>query len=339
MPFGAWKGCRKDAAWIAVLLAVGIAACAGGCGRKEGVSAKGPPPAGSLPTAGNAADPSGREGLSPPPAAGFSVFVVPLSPSRIAPPAVSVRTPIGKGAEVLGVRWLVNGSEAGEGQTLAPGAFRAGDRLRATVKLRAAGGEMSLETQEVLAVDALPAATDVRVEPAVPIPGGTVRAVVQSGDPDGHPLTHKFQWYVDDLPVVAGGDSFTLNGVKRGSWIHVKVTPNDGFSDGAWRESPRYQVVNAHPVVKSVLPKELSPGRRFVYRILAEDPDGDPLTYTLTKSPPGMVLNEGTLEWQVPGEYLGANVEAVVEITDGHGGRTVQNISMTIQKPKGTPDR
>jgi len=238
------------------------------------------------------------------------------------------------GAEVLHVQWFVNGSEQEDGPYLAPTRFQRGDRIRAAVKLRVGGGEILLTTPEVIAVNALAAVADVGIDPRTTFSGSTVRAVVQAGDPDGDPLTYNYQWHVNESPVAGNGDSLTLTGVKKGSWVHITVTPNDGFADGAWRESSRYQVVNALPVVKSVLPKELPPGRRFIYRIVAEDPDGDPLTYTLTKAPPGMVLRGETLEWQVPEESIGVNVEAVVVISDNDGGQTVQNISMTIQPPK-----
>jgi hypothetical protein len=317
----------------ALFLAFFLIASGAGCGKKEGE-----PLQGSMAVPGLATgNPAGEtlQGTGPVPSSGgISVFVNPTSPSRIAPPSVSVTSPPKRGAEVLLVQWFVNGGEQESGPTLSPSRFQRGDRIRANVKLVSGGREVILTTPEVVAVNALPAATDVRIEPGAPFSGSAVRAVVQARDPDEDPLTLKYRWYVNDSPVAGNGDSLTLTGVKKGSWVHVTVTPNDGFADGAWRDSPRYQVVNALPVVKSALPKELPPGRRFTYRIVAEDPDGDPLTYTLTKAPSGMVLRGETLEWQVPEESIGVNVEAVVTISDNDGGQTIQNISMTIQPPK-----
>ena len=272
--------------------------------------------------------------MTVPSGVGYLVFVAPSSPSRIAPPSISVKSPAGHGAEVLLVQWFVNGSERERGQLLPPSQFERGDRIHATVKLRTDGGERILSTPVAVATNALPTASDVRIEPSAPFSGSTVRAVVQARDPDGDPLTYKYQWHVNDSLAAGNGDSLILTGVKKGSRVHVTVTPNDGFADGAWRDSPRYHVMNALPIVKSVLPKELPPGRRFIYRIVAEDPDGDPLTYALTKAPPGMVLRGETLEWQVPEESIGVNVETVVVISDNDGGQTVQSISMTIQPPK-----
>lgn len=327
----AWRRSRWRAAPL--FLAFCLIASGAGCGKKEGQSPQGSP-AVPEPSSGNAADETRQGSMRVPPGGGWAVFVAPSSPSRIAPPSVSVKSPPKYGAEVLLVRWFVNGGESESGPILSPSRFRRGDRIHAAVKLRMDGGEGILTTPVVVATNALPTTTDVRIEPRAPVSGSIVRAVVQARDPDGDALTFKYRWSVNDLPVAGNGDSLTLTGVKKGSRVHVTVTPNDGFADGAWRDSSRYQVVNALPVVKSVVPKELPPGRRFIYRIVAEDPDGDPLTYTLTKGPSGMVLRGETLEWQVQEESIGVNVEAVVVISDNDGGQTVQTISMTIQPPK-----
>jgi hypothetical protein len=147
-------------------------------------------------------------------------------------------------------------------------------------------------------------------------------------------LTYNYKWHVNDSPVAGNGASLALTGVKKGSWVYITVTPNDGFADGAWKESSRYQVVNALPVVKSPVPTTIPPSMMLRHTIVAEDPDGDPMTFTLSKGPSGMILKGSTIEWQVPESAIGTRVEVEVTISDGDGGRTVQTFAMTIQPPK-----
>ena len=202
------------------------------------------------------------------------------------------------------------------------------------MKLRAGGGEILLGTPEVSAANALPVVTDVRIEPRAPTSGSTVKAIPQGQDADGDSLKFKYKWYVNDLPVAGESESLVLNGVRKGAWVHVSVTPNDGFADGAWKVSSRYQVVNGPPVVKSPAPTTIPPSMMLRHTIVAVDPDGDPTTFTLSKGPPGMILKGSTIEWPVPESAIGTRVEVVVTISDGDGGQTVQTFTMTIQPPK-----
>jgi hypothetical protein len=269
----------------------------------------------------------------------IDVRISPSSPSRVSPPLLLVDgVGGGEDREFQDVEWLVNGISYGGGERMDPDWIHKGDRIRARGMVRIGGEEVSFETREVVAGNCPPEIGTVRLEPKAPTTGNKVKASVTYSDPDGDPVTLKYQWFIDDREVPGEGEELTLAGVKKGSWVHVRVSTNDGTAAGSWKYSPKHQVVNSLPVVKSHLPAEVPPDRKFSYRIVAEDPDGDTLTYDLVKSPPGMVLSGSTLEWDVPDEVLGKRVEVVVNISDGDGGQTICTLSMNINtRARGNP--
>ncbi|MBE0602631.1 MAG: hypothetical protein IH611_03245 [Deltaproteobacteria bacterium] len=320
----------RNGRWAATAALVGLLVLftGPGCGKKEG---GGSPAGGPGPSPSESAVP----GKSAVPAAGrHEVDLDHLISCRITPPGITVKPSPGHVREVTEVRWYVNGAEGETGPRLSPSAFRRGDRIFAAVTLRVDGAETLATTREVLAGNSPPSVTVARIEPANPVSGGAVRAFAEGSDADGDAVRIRYEWYVDNVLIFGNDEKVVLKGIRRGSTLHVKATPNDGIVNGAWQETPRFMVVNGLPVVTSKVPEEMPADGRFIYRIAAEDPDGDPLTYSLKKGPPGMALNGSTLEWQVPAASHGRPIEVVVEISDGQGGTTVQNISMTIQPPR-----
>jgi hypothetical protein len=269
-----------------------------------------------------------------------NVRISPSSPSRVSPPLLLVNGVRGeKDREFRDVVWLVNGISYEGGERMDPDSVHKGDRIRARGTVSIDGEEVPFETREVVAGNSPPEIGTVHLVPKAPTTGGKVKASVTYSDPDEDPVTLKYQWFIDDREVPGAGEELTLAGVKKGSWVHVRVSTHDGTAAGSWKYSPKHQVVNSLPVVKSHLPAEIPSDRKFSYRIVAEDPDGDTLTYDLVKSPPGMVISGSTLEWDVPDEVLGKRVEVVVNISDGDGGQTICTLSMNINtRASGNPD-
>jgi hypothetical protein len=323
------------ALWLAIFLSVLIA----GCARDDVPVASPPAVSAGAPmwatSSSSVHSEAGSEPIvnqdAPPRKKGITVKITPSTPPRTSPPVLQVgNAPLETDREFRSVRWLVSGREYSGRERLDPEIFHKGDRIRAGGTIRIGGEEISFETLEVVAGNTPPEIGDVRLEPKALTTGGTVKAVAAGTDPDGDPVRMRFTWFVDDKEVPGEGEQMVLSGVKKGSWIHVRVSTHDGTAEGSWKYSPKYLVVNSLPVVKSRPPEEIPPDRRFSYRIEAEDPDGDPLSYDLVKSPPGMVLSGSTLEWEVPEDVFGKTLEVVVAISDGDGGKTVCTLTMII---------
>ncbi len=73
------------------------------------------------------------------------------------------------------------------------------------------------------------------------------------------------------------------------------------------------------------------PPVEWTYPLAATDPDGDPLTYTLVKGPPGMTLDPNThiLSWLVTSEDIG-QYEVTLEVDDANGGVAQQLFVLVV---------
>jgi hypothetical protein len=227
------------------------------------------------------------------------------------------------------IRWEVNGSVVSEEERLSSSFFRKGDAIRAVATVKTGGRTIHLATPEVMAVRSLPSITEVRLEPGMAKRNDTVHSVVKADNPDGEELSYRYKWFIDDIQVTGDGPSLHLAGVSKGAWVHVLVVPNDGISDGGWRYSPKYKVENSPPVITSGPPTVIAPEGLFTHTIVAEDPDGDALSYTLESGPRGMTMTGATLRWNVPVEAYGTNVLVTVKISDNDGGVISHTLSMT----------
>ena len=97
--------------------------------------------------------------------------------------------------------------------------------------------------------------------------------------------------------------------------------------------------LNESPQITSVPDVEGRAGRDYSYDVDANDSDGDPLAYSLTVAPAGMLVdsNSGLITW--PATHVVEGTHSVtVRVEDGRGGSTEQSYLLTaIQPPPNRP--
>lgn len=261
---------------------------------------------------------------------GISLRIEPSRPSRILRPHLVVEgAPPGVKSSFESVVWTVNGSERKSSAQLESSEFRKGDRLGASAVLRIGDSVLDLRAAEVVVGNTLPTIRSVMIEPQRLLAGGTAKAVVDVVDLDEEPLRNRYRWFVDGKEAPGDGETMSLEGVGKRSFVRVAVTSSDAEWTTPPKYSPAYALVNSLPVIRSSPPADAQPGKPFTYKILADDPDGDTLTIRLRKGPAGMTLSGDTLRWEMPLEQQ-APAEVEVEVSDGDGGAANQSFRMSI---------
>jgi len=110
-----------------------------------------------------------------------------------------------------------------------------------------------------------------------------LRVDVHGEDLDGDRVTYRYQWVVDALPVPGATEpQFKTDELKKGDRITVQVTPNDGKTDGGAFTTDPVMVGNTPPDIAEIHlePVPLHRGDQLKVKVVAGDPDGDPVTLT-----------------------------------------------------------
>lgn len=175
-----------------------------------------------------------------------------------------------------------------------------------------------------------PRIVSVLVNPKFPVLGDTISVEVNSEDPDGDIVSLEYKWFKNGQELKEATDKLKLTeDFKRGDKIVLKIIPYDGKEKGNPGEAI-IVVGNSPPIINTSSAPLKIENRRFTYQIKAEDPDGDPLIYSLKSAPSGMTINNtGLIEWKVPDEFKG-KVPVTVSVIDGHGGEVLYNFEVSI---------
>lgn len=108
-------------------------------------------------------------------------------------------------------------------------------------------------SQQKLKTNAPPAIISVALLPEKAYKASELNLVVQSKDPDGDPITCRYQWIKNDQEI-AGENQSSLKAdrFQKGDLIQVRVIPSDGKAEGPSYLSPSVKILNSPPVIQEV---------------------------------------------------------------------------------------
>lgn len=232
-------------------------------------------------------------------------------------------------------QWIKNDNEiSGENrESLKSGNFRRGDFIR--VKVIPSNGKADGEpflSGPVKILNMPSVVEEVYIEPKLPYASGDLKAVVKGSDPDGDSINYLYKW--DKNGIVLSGeeaDILRANRFKKGDTVTVTVTPNDGEASGKPKKSEGILIANSPPIIVSSPPTNVK-GNTYTYQVKAEDPDGDPILFSLKTAPKGMTINKetGLIQWEVSKGDRGDHL-IEIEATDPEGAKGFQRYTLDIQ--------
>jgi hypothetical protein len=178
-----------------------------------------------------------------------------------------------------------------------------------------------------------PRITSLNVSPTHPVPGDTIQVEIGTHDREGDEVTVLYEWTKNEVTDLGNLPTVSLKGDKfaRGDQITLKATPDDGTLKGTPVNS-FVVIANSSPVITPSPDTFKFDGDTYEYQVNATDPDGDVLTYSLSKSPEGMTINPSTglITWNIPPGYTGKS-PVTVSVKDSQGGEVMQNFTLEIR--------
>ena len=139
-----------------------------------------------------------------------------------------------------------------------------------------------------------PVITSITISPDQPNKESELSLFIQNHNPDGNPLTYRYQWIKNDNEISGENrESLKSGNFKKGDLIRVKVIPSDGKVDGEPFLSGPVKILNMPPVVEEVYiePKLAYANSHLKAVVKSSDPDGDSISYLYKWEKNGIVLS------------------------------------------------
>jgi len=265
----------------------------------------------------------------------ISVTILPEKPTKENELTLSIQSKDPKGSPITyQYQWIKNDEEiiGGNQPSLKSGNFRKGDLIQVRVTPsdgKASGSPFLSSTVKIQ--NSPPVIQDVLIEPRVAYVTDNLKAIVKCSDLDGDFIYYTYQWEKNGS-IISDERAETLEKgrFKKGDSIAVIVTPDDRESLGRPKRSEPLLISNSPPQILSSPPNSVEK-TTYVYQVKANDPDNDPITFTLKSSPRGMEIDRktGLIRWDIRKEDKGT-YPVEIEISDNEGAKSTQRYTLTI---------
>ncbi|WP_417532048.1 putative Ig domain-containing protein [Marinobacter lipolyticus] len=288
-------------------------------------------------------------------------FAVSMADSNDAPVFASAASSTGVAGEVYGFEFEVADPDKGDAHRFelvgAPEGFELNER---TGKVVAEALPEGVYTLDVRATDLSGAVAEqthvVTVTPPDNLPpvfesqapetvqaGETYRYDAVATDPDGDEVVYLLSRSQPGMTIdgVSGQIRWTPS-VDQAGVFSAEVTALD--TRGA--SSKQYFLIevqdpnadNQPPTITSTPDGAVYAGQRFDYRVTANDPDGDTLTYSLAASESGMTITaDGLFSWLPGSEWIGDTAIVEILVSDGRGGEARQKLTLPVNESANHP--
>ena len=277
---------------------------------------------------------SGKEGEQPPGLVISSVTITPTNPLSSSTLQAEVRPQQADTEYTL--RWLQNGEEIlhETESTLESDQFSKGDSI--VVEVTPSQNEVSgkaVQSEPVLILNTPPAMRSFTIEPVPAHSRDDLTANLDVVDADDDYIRIDYQWEKNKEPIPGEtGKTLSHDLFTRGDKISCSATFSEEETDEVTYQSSVITIVNSGPIITSRLSGNNLEGYSFSYTVVAEDPDGDPLEFSIDKAPEGMTIDPstGSITWE-PGEDQRKGVyefEAIA--SDPEGAKAIQPITLTF---------
>jgi RHS repeat-associated protein len=204
------------------------------------------------------------------------------------------------------------------------------------VTLRVQDGRGGLDLQSfqvnVARANTPPVITSVPTGPAVV--GAPWLYQVLAQDAENDPLTYNLDAGPAEMTLdpVTHQVTWTPSSAQVGSQ-HVAITVSDGRGGSTTQSFDLPVVATAPddpPSITSTPRTNIRLGDTYQYAVLASDPNGDPLTFSLPTAPGGMTIDPaGLVTWQPTSAQFGSN-QVQVRVDDGRGGFATQTFTINV---------